>query len=234
MDERPYLIAEDLLLLLLDDESGSLLTDPIKVDAGLAGALLLELALRERVRIHEHPGLFGTHVVRVSDPSATGDDLLDSVLSLVAERDRTATGVVEHVTPGLRRRLLDHLAARGVLDHTEGRVLGVFPRHRWPAHDARHETELRAAVRESLVDGADPTERVGALIALLHAVGAEHRVLAFPGVSHRRLRDRAAQVAEQASWALASGAAAEDVVAATRAAIVATTVAAVAASPGGG
>lgn len=237
MDEQPYLIAEDLLLLVLDDESGSLLTDPINVDAGVSGALLLELALRERVRVHEQKGLLGTHVVRVSDPAPTGDELLDSALALVAEKDRTAVGIVEHLAPGLRRELLDRLERRGVLEHADGRVLGLFPRHRWPAHDARHETELRASVRESLVDGAAPTERVGALIALLHAVGAEHRVLPFPGVSHRQLRGRAAEISEHASWASTPRAPAQevaDVVDATRAAIVATTVAAVASSPGGG
>ena len=38
------LIAEDLLLLLLDDESGKL-TNATFLDAGLGGALLVELAL---------------------------------------------------------------------------------------------------------------------------------------------------------------------------------------------
>jgi hypothetical protein len=234
MAEQSYLMAEDLLLLLLDDETGALLADPVNVDAGLAGAVLLELAVRGRVRLHEQAGLLGTHVVRVSDASPTGDEGLDAALALVAEKDRTPTGVVEHLAPGLRRGLLDRLADRGVLEHAEGRVLGIFPRHRWPLRDARHETELRAAVRASLVDGAEPGERVGALVALLHAIGAEHRVLPFPGLSHRDLRARAAGISEETAWVSAPGAAGKDVVDATRAAIVATTVAAVASSPGGG
>jgi hypothetical protein len=236
MDEQRYLVAEDLLLLLLDDERGSLLTDPINVDAGLAGAILLELAQRGRVRVHEAAGAPATQVVRVRDASTTGDDLLDEALRAVAERDRTATGVVEHLSRGLRHKLLDRLAARGILEHEEGRLLGVFPRHRWPAHDDRHEMALRAGIRDSLVQGEAPTERVAALIALLDAIGAEHRVLPFPGVSNRQLRARAAELSKENLWAAGSTQPAEsvDVVSATRAAIAATTITASSSYPGGG
>lgn len=231
MTERPYLVAEDLLLVLLDDERGTLLVDQVAADAGVAGALLLELALAGRIRVHEQPGILGRQVVRVSDASPTGDALLDRSLAVVAEKDRTATGLVEHLSPGLRRELLDRLERRGIVEHDEGRVLGVFPRHRWPAQDTRHELALRADLRASLVGDTAPSGRVGTVIALLHAIGAEHRVLAFPGRSHRELRARAAELTEQRLWADAD---AHEVIDATRAAIVATTVAASSTSPGGG
>lgn len=234
MDEQRYLIAEDLLLLLLDDERGSFLTDATNVDAGLAGAVLLELALRGQVTVHDTAGRLGTQVVRVVDASSTGDDLLDAALELIAAKDRTPVGVIEHLAPRLRRQVLDRLESRGILEHDEGRLLGIFPRHRWPAHDDRHEMGLRAALRGSLVDGVEPGERIGALIALLHAIGAEHRVLPFPGVSSRALRARATQLSEDDSWAAVAAPQAVDVARATRAAILATTVAASAASPGGG
>src|SRR5690242_6095689 len=44
-------IAEDLLLLLTDDESGRLVTSAQHVDAALAGATVLELALAGRVAL---------------------------------------------------------------------------------------------------------------------------------------------------------------------------------------
>jgi Golgi phosphoprotein 3 (GPP34) len=43
------LLAEDVLLLLLDDASGKPIVDGTKLDRVLAGALLLELALAGRV-----------------------------------------------------------------------------------------------------------------------------------------------------------------------------------------
>ena len=43
------LIAEDLLLLLTNDEMGKLAASPSEVDVALGGALLVELTLMQRV-----------------------------------------------------------------------------------------------------------------------------------------------------------------------------------------
>ena len=52
------LIAEDLVLLLLDDESGKL-TNTSHLDTGIGGALLVELALAETVTVVEGIGAVG-------------------------------------------------------------------------------------------------------------------------------------------------------------------------------
>ena len=51
------LIAEDLLLLLLDDESGKL-QHATYLDTGLGGALLVELALGGQVEVVKGSGLW--------------------------------------------------------------------------------------------------------------------------------------------------------------------------------
>jgi hypothetical protein len=58
------LLAEDLLLLLVDDDSGKFLLDLTRLDRALAGALLLELALGERVGESEVGRRFGRDRVR--------------------------------------------------------------------------------------------------------------------------------------------------------------------------
>jgi hypothetical protein len=72
------LLAEDLLLLVTDDASGRLCVPASQVDAGLGGANLLELALRNKLGLTgEHDtGQPGRIVVR--DPAATGDAVLDA------------------------------------------------------------------------------------------------------------------------------------------------------------
>lgn len=67
------LLAEDLLLLLLDDEMGRPIVDATKLPRALAGAPLLELALLGPVRLAEY-----------------GDDVRKGRLIAVAETDRTA------------------------------------------------------------------------------------------------------------------------------------------------
>ena len=45
------LLAEDLLLLLTDDDNGKLTASSTEVDVALGGALLVELTLRQRVDV---------------------------------------------------------------------------------------------------------------------------------------------------------------------------------------
>ena len=81
------LIAEDLLLLLLDDESGNPSADSTKLPRVLAGALVVELALGGSLRI-TGPGeqTKKDHVVVAGDPPA--DPLLRRGFDLVATASR--------------------------------------------------------------------------------------------------------------------------------------------------
>ncbi len=72
------LIAEDLVLLVTDDETGKRSVTGTGYDAALGGALLMELALRERVDV-EGEGRRTRVVVR--DGSPTGEPLLDDALA---------------------------------------------------------------------------------------------------------------------------------------------------------
>jgi Golgi phosphoprotein 3 (GPP34) len=70
------LLAEDLLLLVTDDASGRLSVPADQVDAGLAGANLVELTLLHKVDLtgEQDPGKPGRIIVR--DPSPPGDAIL--------------------------------------------------------------------------------------------------------------------------------------------------------------
>jgi hypothetical protein len=81
-------------------------------------------------------------------------------------------------------------------------VLGIFPTRTWPAQDPRRKAEVRQHVTQALVDAAAPDERTAALIALLHALRCEHKVVDPRSyqLSRRQLRARAAEIA-QGNWA---------------------------------
>jgi hypothetical protein len=82
------LIAEDLLLLLLDDERGTATSS--YVDVALGGAVLLELALAEAVTVRERTSIWSGAKV-VATPGAVVDDpVLAQGLATVAERERSA------------------------------------------------------------------------------------------------------------------------------------------------
>jgi hypothetical protein len=197
------LLAEDLLLLVTDDARGRLTADGAQVDAGLGGANLVELTLLGKVDVsgEQDQGKRGRIIVR--DPSPPGDDVLDAALRILAERQgRKPSTVIRPLGKNLRAVLYQRLAARGVLRAERRRVLGIFPTRTWPAQDLSHKAEVRQLVTQALVDTTAPDERTAALIALLHALRCEHKVVDPRPyqLSRRQLRARAAQIAK-GNWA---------------------------------
>ena len=113
----------------------------------------------------------------------------------------------------------------------QGRTLGLFLAHRWPGQDTGHEGQVRQLVTQALVQQGAPDARSAALIALLHALRCEHKIVdpRHYGLSKRHLRARAEEIAT-GNWAAeAVRKAIEEIIAA-----VAATSAAAAASVGSG
>src|SRR5215467_9965771 len=193
------LIAEDLLLLVTDDASGRLSAPAAQVDAGLGGANLVELTLLNKVGLsgEQDQGRPGRLTVR--DPSPPGDTVLDAALQIVgAHQGKKPSTVIRPLSKNLRQTLYQRLADSGVVRAEQGRILGIFPEHRWPAQDASHETEVRRLVTQALVQRAVPDTRTAALIALLHALKCEHKIVdpGQYGLSRRELGARAEEIAK--------------------------------------
>jgi hypothetical protein len=114
----------------------------------------------------------------VLDPTPPGDPLLDRLLTMVAaRRPAKPEQLIARLRKGLRPTLLERLSAAGVLHRSTRRVLGILPLPTWPAADPRHQRELRARLQDVLVAGAPPDRRTAALISLLAAAGAAHKVV---------------------------------------------------------
>ena len=206
------LLAEDLLLLVTDDATGRLSVSREPVDAappgelvggGLGGADQGELTLLGEVDVsgEQDQGRRGRIIVR--DPSPPGDEVLDAALqTLVKRQGRKPSAVIRPLGKKLRRVLYQRLAARGVLRAERRRVLGIFPTRTWPAQDPSRKAEVRQQMTRALAGTAAPDERTAALIALLHALKCEHKVVDPRSyqLSRRQLRKRAAEIA-QGNWA---------------------------------
>lgn len=221
------LIAEDLLLLLLDDVKGTVSAWG-GTDAVLGGAVLAELAVAGLVTVEEKKSAWRTAKVHAAgSPPADLDPVLAEALATIAEKERSASDLVGRIGKGLEERLATGLAERGVLERKEGKVLGLFPRTTWPAADTAREDEVRAAITACLVHGATPDERTGALVALLAAIDQAHHAVT-PGTEARKkdLESRAKEIAD-GQWAAK---AVKDAVDAATAAMVGAVVASTAAT----
>lgn len=228
------LIAEDLLLLLTRDDTGKLVAAGAAVDVALGGALLVELTLMDRVDVTGpgDSGRAGRLVVR--DPKPTGDPQLDEALAvIVAKQSKKPQNVVARLGKKQRDTLYGRLGDAGLVRAEEGRVLGLFPTHRWPAQDASHETSVRAGLATALRDGRTSDPRTGALVSLLLALRAVHKVVdpSSVGLAKREMNASAKRIAE-GDWAAKAVRTAID--AANAAIIAAVSSAAAAGAAGGG
>lgn len=216
MTSAPHLIAEDLLLLLLDDETGKMAASTYEKSV-LGGALLAELGLVRAVEVEKGAGVFGRQAVVVTADTAPSDPLLASALETVAEKPRSPGDLVDRLGKGLKARLTDRLVERGLLERRDGKVLGLFPTTTWPARDSAHEDAVRRQLQAALGGGIDPDERTATLVALLHAVDVVPKVLAVEGMRRGELKKRAKEIAD-GDWAAK---AVKDAVAASTAAMTA-------------
>lgn len=197
------LIAEDLLLLLTDDRTGSLVVASNQVDVALGGALLIELALAHRVDIAGEDGAVRRGRLFVTGEGPTSDVLLDEALAVLVEKQgKKPRDVVPRLGKGLRARLRGRLAEQGLLHEESGKILGVFPTHRWPSSDAAHEDSVRALLMQALRSGGTDDVRIAALASLLHSLKAVAKVVdpAVVGVTKKELNENARRIAE-GGWA---------------------------------
>ena len=226
------LIAEEYLLLALDEKSGKPRVGSDVLGPALGGALVTELALRERVGVTPHEAGWNKRGrVTIINTTPTDDPELDAALAKLVENEgrKVKDLLSEYSTKkrrlshGVRERLLDRLAASGALVRTEDTVLGFIPRTTWPAGDSRREDDVRRRLQAALVDGTTPTERTVALIALLQVTGLLTKVVTTE--NKRALKAKAKELTDGDWAAKAVKDAIQEAAAATMAAIGATSAA---------
>jgi hypothetical protein len=162
------LIAEEYLLLSLDDQTGKPRIGSDRLEPALGGALIAELALRERIGVTPHEaGWTKRGRVTITNLTPTDDPELDAALQKLTENEGKKvkdlvspfTSKKNRVSHGVRERLLERLAKAGMLVRTEGTVLGFIPRTTWPAGDPEPEDDIRRRLQSALIGGE--TQRSG-------------------------------------------------------------------------
>jgi hypothetical protein len=211
-------LPEEFVLLAYRDD-GTPVTDGMHLDNGLGGALLLELALAEKVDVVDKK-------VVVLDATPTGDPLIDSALRQVAEdaKERKPGHWITKFAEDARAQVLDQLVTEGVVRQEKDKVLWVFPRTRYPAaHGVEPVAETEARQRMvAAVSGSGPVEpRTAALCALVAATDLDSKI--FADLDRRQVKDRLKEIGEGAWAATAVKKSIEEIQAALMIAIIAST-----------
>ncbi|MEV1145141.1 GPP34 family phosphoprotein [Micromonospora sp. NPDC049799] len=160
-------LAEELLLLAYDDETGKATMPRISLDLGMAAAVLVELALAGRIA-------YADGSLAAVDPTPVGEPILDAVLARIADdTPHSPSSWVQRLRHGLRDRILGDLVARGVVRDVEETEMGFIVVHRYPAADPSVEEDSRRRLGEALADGQLPDERTAALATLVAVLRME-------------------------------------------------------------
>jgi hypothetical protein len=166
----PLTMPEEILLLMLDDQSGRLQERAAPSgDYAIAGAILAELALAGRIDTDPDR-------LYVVNPAPTGDPLQDRVLAQIAAAKETGDSrhwieTLAGDADAFRDALFDRLVAKGILKRVEGRFLWVFPERRYPVISDKEEREVKARILGVLFNDDIPEPRDSLLIGLCRAAG---------------------------------------------------------------
>jgi Golgi phosphoprotein 3 (GPP34) len=186
-------LAEELLLLAYDDESGRATGSQIGLDLGMAAAVLVELALAGRVAYID-----GAIVVK--DATPTGQSINDEILAKVAaDTPHTPASWVQRLRHGLRDRVLADLCARGVICDIDETAMEFIHLHRYPTLDGTVEAEVRSRLSRALTGDIVPDERTAALATLVSAARMEP-ALGLPGVDAETTHERLSKISDSAGF----------------------------------
>ena len=130
--------AEEIMLLILDDDGSFLPTRGGAVEYILAGAVLMDLAFANRIDTDlEH--------LTCLDTTPTGNPILDQALEHIADssQPKDTRGWIETLagqdTTEIRQQALASLIERGILESQDKKFLWVFRARRYPTIDGRVE-----------------------------------------------------------------------------------------------
>ena len=162
--------AEEIMLLILDDDGSFLPTRGGAMEYILAGAVLMDLAFANRIDTDlEH--------LTCLDTTPTGNPILDQALAHIADsgQPKDTRGWIETLagqdTTEIRQQALASLIERGILESQDKKFLWVFRARRYPTIDGRVEREVRLRISDVLLSDDIPDPRDVAMICLVDAAG---------------------------------------------------------------
>ncbi len=183
--------AEELMLLILDDENGKFARVPDRLMRyALAGGVLMDLALENRIDTD-------LEKLILVDATPVQNSLLDPTLADIAQATDTkdARFWVERTAlraDTIREEALNRLVEQGILKREEDRFMWVFQARRYPIIDNTAEREVKLRIMEVLFSDQIPDPRDVVIIGLAHACDIFKEILSPRELA--RVADRIDQV----------------------------------------
>ncbi len=212
-------LAEQLLLLALNDEKGTVVSGAVgALDFGIVGALLLEMAESGMIAIQD-----GKLMVQGDPP--TGSPVSDEILSILRAKKgklkplRYWVPRLANKIRKLRHKIADGLVKRGILRREEKRILGIFPSLRYPTVNPLPELEVRERLKDAVLSGTSPIGDVRMILNLVKASNLSDEV--FGKSARKQVKNRLKELADSPGDSEEIGEAVSETVQAVQTAVLA-------------
>jgi golgi phosphoprotein 3 len=181
--------AEELLLLSHDEKTGHFYNMADAMPA-LAGAVLMELAIRDRIDTD-------LDKLTLVDSTPTGEPVLDGILAQIAAEPGTHTtgawvDFLKHNGQEIHDGALARLVERGILRREENRVLWVFGTRRYPLIENHEQQEVKLRIANLLMSDDIPDARDIVIVGLAESCGLLEHI--FSKDELERSQTRIAQI----------------------------------------
>ena len=184
-------LAEDIILLLLDDDSGKLASiDLMTLNYAMAGAVLMDLALRNKIDTD-------LESLIVADSTPTGLQMLDTYLDKISgenKENNTRYWLTELSNYGedIVDSALNMLVEKKILKTEEKKILWVIGTRVYPMVDDKEEKEVKRRIVDLLMSDEIPTPQDVVLVSLIDTCSLFSTILSEKEV--QRLSTRIEQI----------------------------------------
>ncbi|MCG8581472.1 MAG: GPP34 family phosphoprotein [Bacteroidales bacterium] len=173
-DKLDLNILDKLVLLALDDEKGTFVSDSMVFGYCLAGAVIFELSIRDRIKIVDGK-------IRIVKEKRLNDEVLDYCLDIISDskKDRKINHWIEilgNKEGSIRKIVLDKLISLKILQEREDKVLWIFKTKKFPTKNELPENLIRKRLNDIIKSRAKAELDEIMIISLVDSCGLNNEV----------------------------------------------------------
>lgn len=167
-------LLDKLFLLAIDDEKGTFVSDSMVFGYCIAGAVLFELSIKERIQIVEKK-------IKIENKEKLNDEVLDYCLKIITEskKERKVDHWIETIgnkEGTIRKKVLDKLISLEILEVKENKALWIFTNRKYPAKNEFPENIIRRRLNEIILNESKAEIDEIMIISLVDSCGLNREV----------------------------------------------------------
>lgn len=174
-NNKPNLnLIDKLVLLALDDDKGTFVSDSIVFGYCIAGAVLFELSIKEKIQIFENK-------VQITNKEKLNDEVLDYCLEIISDskKERKVNHWIEAIgnkEGALRKKALAKLISLEILEEKENKILWIFTNKKYPTKNELPEKTIRQRLNDIIINESKAEMDEIMIISLVDSCGLNKEV----------------------------------------------------------